>query len=62
MKKYYYRTIGREPDVDCVEDCPIGEKAKIGSVMCQYCKHNEGSNHKEEWVKCPHIKETKTES
>jgi len=57
MKKYYYETTGREPDVDCVEDCPIGEEGKIGSVKCQECFNNEGSNHVVGWIKCKFLQE-----
>jgi len=39
-EKYWYKTIGLEPDVTCVEPCNINKGNMIGSVNCQKCKFN----------------------
>lgn len=61
MEKYYFKTTGQEPDVDCTEMCLCkdrpSENTRIGSGMCQDCKNCYGWDSDEYWIKCMRINE-----
>lgn len=60
MKKYYFKTRGQEPDIECAEKCYSQHKSNegvmIGSVTCQKCKCCKESDIDEwgdiTWIKC----------
>lgn len=60
MEKYYFKTRGQEPDVDCIEKCNSinkpSENTHIGSAMCQECKCCKETDIDEygdlNWIKC----------
>lgn len=56
MEKLYYKTIGQEPDVDCVELCKFKDKPSVGTMvgsgMCQGCIACYGWDSEENWIKC----------
>jgi len=59
---YYFKTRGREPDVECTERCMFkNEGTMIGSVNCQKCEHHLENNMDElgdiSWLKCAKINE-----
>lgn len=56
MEKLYFKTIGQEPDAECIEPCPYqgrpAEGTMIGSASCQGCNSCYGWDIEESWVKC----------
>jgi len=52
MCKVYFKEYP-DPCVMLKTPCKYrGYGVKIGSISCQKCKHNQGFNSKEMWVKC----------
>ncbi|MEO7048887.1 MAG: hypothetical protein ABI091_26530 [Ferruginibacter sp.] len=65
LEQYYFKTIGFEPDEDCIELCNVrNDGTMIGSANCLSCKHNVGNNLDEwgyfSWIKCDKLKEATT--
>ena len=60
MQKYYFKTRGQEPDVECVTPCLSknrpSEGVRIGSATCQECKCCKETDIDEwgdlTWIKC----------
>jgi hypothetical protein len=56
MKKLFYKTVGQEPDVDCVDPCKYEDRLSkgtmIGSCKCRDCIACFGWDSEEQWVKC----------
>ena len=62
MERYYFKTRGQEPDVECTERCMFKDTGTmIGSANCQKCKHHLENNVDEwgdiSWLKCAKIDE-----
>lgn len=62
MERYYFKTRGQEPDVDCVEKCMFKNTGTmIGSANCRVCEHHFENNENEwgdyTWLKCDKIDE-----
>ncbi len=63
MERYYFKTRGREPDVECIERCMFKNTGiMIGSYTCQECEHHLENDYKDEWgdiswIKCAKIDE-----
>ena len=64
LEKYYFKTKGREPDIDCTERCMVKDSGiMIGSVSCQECIFNKGNNASDDswdgdtWIKCERLAE-----
>ena len=60
MEKYYFKTRGQEPDIECVTLClsknKPSEGVRIGSASCQECKCCKETDIDEwgdlTWIKC----------
>ena len=56
MEKFYFKTEGQEPDINCIQKCNYITKpskgTKIGSASCQQCQNCFGFDKEENWVKC----------
>ena len=61
-ERYYFKTRGQEPDVECTERCMFKDNGIcIGSAACQECEHHFENNVDEwgciSWIKCRKINE-----
>lgn len=61
-ERYYFKTRGQEPDVECTERCMFRDNGIcIGSAACQECEHHFKNNVDEwgciSWIKCRKINE-----
>ena|SRR5690606_14076972 len=61
-ERYYFKTRGQEPDVECTERCMFRDNGIcIGSAACQKCEHHFENNVDEwggiSWIKCRKINE-----
>lgn len=59
-ERYYFKTRGQEPDVECTERCMFRNNGIcIGSAVCQECEHHFENNVDEwgciSWIKCRKI-------
>lgn len=59
-ERYYFKTRGQEPDVECTERCMFRDNGIcIGSAACQECEHHFENNVDEwgciSWIKCHKI-------
>lgn len=62
MERYYFKTRGQEPDVECTERCMFKDTGTmIGSANCQKCEYHLENNEDEwgdiSWLKCAKIDE-----
>lgn len=61
-ERYYFKTRGQEPYVECIEICMFRNNGIcIGSAACQKCEHHLENNLDKwdciSWIKCQKIKE-----
>ena len=66
MEKYYFKTRGQDPDVECTEMCMVRKNGTmIGSCSCQKCEFHKENNQDEDdnisWIKCSRIEEAMPE-
>ena len=59
-ERYYFKTRGQEPNVDCIEPCMVvNDGTMIGSAKCQNCKYHTDNNQDKygdiSWIKCERI-------
>jgi hypothetical protein len=62
MERYYFKTRGQEPDVECTERCMFKDTGTmIGSANCQKCEYHLENDEDEwgdiSWLKCEKIDE-----
>jgi hypothetical protein len=62
MERYYFKTRGQEPDVECTQRCMFKDTGTmIGSANCQKCEHHLENDEDEwgdiSWLKCAKIDE-----
>lgn len=67
MEKYYFKTIGSEPDEQCVEKCHVHDNGiMIGSYSCTKCEFHKGNDLDPDnkyssmsWLKCSKLSEAR---
>lgn len=64
MEKYYFKTRGQEPDIECTERCMVKDNGIcIGSAACQKCEHHIKNDLDKfdsiSWIICEKIEEAK---
>ena len=60
--RYYFKTRGQEPDIECTEKCMFRNSGiNIGSVSCQECSYHLENDMDEwanvSWIRCSKINE-----